>query len=331
MRNRKISIIVPVYNGEKLIKGCLDALINQDYPKDKYEIVVVNDGSVDKTAQIVKKFPVRLINLKKNMGKVKAREIGARAAKFSQLAFIDAGCIADKNWLAAVRKANYQPLVGRVITDPKRSNADRFFYLLRRKIYKQIEKTTYIDNQNFYKMGKGTGNLVCLKELFLNCSPKRKGKYVNDDMELFYNLLKHKKILSHPDPKVYHLERTQARQIFKQWFLIGSTFADFYLVYTKKYLPLLLTTMGIFTAALLIGLLNPLLLLYEALAGVFLLIIISLYFCEKLSDFRFFIPYFVLVTFAASLGVIKRMKKLFFLYFVALILIVILIRKLRVL
>lgn len=59
------SVIVPVYNGEKIIAKCLKSLVNQNYPRDSYEIVVINDGSVDKTAQIVKKFPARLINSEK--------------------------------------------------------------------------------------------------------------------------------------------------------------------------------------------------------------------------------------------------------------------------
>ena len=43
-----ISIIVPVYNGEKYIGRCLRSLLNQTYGKEKYEIIVVNDGSTDK-------------------------------------------------------------------------------------------------------------------------------------------------------------------------------------------------------------------------------------------------------------------------------------------
>lgn len=327
----KYSVIVPVYNEEKTIAKCLRSLVNQNYPKESYEIIVVNDASTDKTPEIVKSFSVKLINLKKNVGRIKAREIGAKAARFTQLAFINANCFAEGNWLTTAKRANYQPLVGKVITNPKRSNADRFFYLMRKKIYRQVKKPTYINHQNFYKTGKAVTSLFCSKDLFLKCSPKRRGKYVSDDNDLFHNIVRYTKILSHPDLKVYHFERTRTGQIFKQWLLRGCCFADFYLVYTKKYLPLLLTAMGIFAAALLIGLLNPLFLLYEALAGVFLLIIISLYFCEKLSDFKFLFPYFILVVFADCLGIVKRMKKLFFLYFTSLILIIILIHKFGVL
>ena len=51
-----ISIIVPVYNGEKYIGRCLRSLLNQTYSKEKYEIIVVNDGSTDKTSYALELF-----------------------------------------------------------------------------------------------------------------------------------------------------------------------------------------------------------------------------------------------------------------------------------
>ena len=49
---KRLSIIVPVYNVEKYIERCLLSLLNQDIPKSEYEIIVVNDGSPDKSADI---------------------------------------------------------------------------------------------------------------------------------------------------------------------------------------------------------------------------------------------------------------------------------------
>lgn len=83
---KKISIIFPVYNEEKLIGECLDALISQDYPKTRYEIVVVNDGSMDNTLKAIKKkqkeaeekgIEMKIVNLEKTKGRVIARETQA--------------------------------------------------------------------------------------------------------------------------------------------------------------------------------------------------------------------------------------------------------------
>ena len=49
-----VSVILPVYNGERYIKKCLESLMNQSYPKDKYEVIVIDNGSSDSTVEILK-------------------------------------------------------------------------------------------------------------------------------------------------------------------------------------------------------------------------------------------------------------------------------------
>ncbi|RZJ29387.1 MAG: glycosyltransferase, partial [Flavobacterium sp.] len=51
---KKISIIVPVYKVEAYISKCLDSLLLQDLPRDKYEIICINDGSPDNSAEIIR-------------------------------------------------------------------------------------------------------------------------------------------------------------------------------------------------------------------------------------------------------------------------------------
>ncbi len=52
----KLSVIVPVYNGEKYLEECLHSLSLQELGKDDYEIIVINDGSTDKTEEIIDSF-----------------------------------------------------------------------------------------------------------------------------------------------------------------------------------------------------------------------------------------------------------------------------------
>ena len=130
------SIIVPVYNGAESIETCLAALVNQDYPKDKYEIIVVNDGSTDNTPEIVSRYPVRLINLNSNKGRIIARNVGAKAAKHETLVFNDVRVTPEKHLLSKVSKLRYQPLIPDVDDyDGSKWGFKRFFYLLRCKIY----------------------------------------------------------------------------------------------------------------------------------------------------------------------------------------------------
>jgi glycosyltransferase involved in cell wall biosynthesis len=49
----RISVIIPVYNGERFIKECVESVLRQTYPSDKIEIIVVDDGSTDSTSSIL--------------------------------------------------------------------------------------------------------------------------------------------------------------------------------------------------------------------------------------------------------------------------------------
>src|SRR3989344_775679 len=51
-----VSVVIPAYNEEKNIEECVDSVFNSDYPKEKMEIIVVDDGSKDKTLRLLKKY-----------------------------------------------------------------------------------------------------------------------------------------------------------------------------------------------------------------------------------------------------------------------------------
>ncbi len=85
------SVIIPTFNGEKRIAGCLESLQKQTSTR-KFEIVVVNDGSTDNTAEVVERFPtVRLIS-QANAGPATARNRGARETLADVILFTDDDC-----------------------------------------------------------------------------------------------------------------------------------------------------------------------------------------------------------------------------------------------
>lgn len=101
MKKNFFSIIVPVYNGEKHIENCIQKLLKQSY--DNYEIIVVNDGSSDKTSEIVSKYvlshdKIRLIN-KENQGVSVARNVGIENAQGDYILFVDSDDYLDENAL----------------------------------------------------------------------------------------------------------------------------------------------------------------------------------------------------------------------------------------
>ncbi|MFW5976430.1 MAG: glycosyltransferase family 2 protein [Bacillota bacterium] len=86
MKNKKVSIIIPAYNEEKIIGETLKHL-KFNWIK---EIIVINDGSSDHTYNIIKNYPVKIINFEKNRGKGKAVKEGLNQATGNLISFLDA-------------------------------------------------------------------------------------------------------------------------------------------------------------------------------------------------------------------------------------------------
>ena len=84
--NTKISVIIPVYNGEKYIVQCIENMLCQSHKN--LEIIVVNDGSTDKTSEIAEKYPIKLIH-QQNSGVSVARNTGIEHATGDFIHFMD--------------------------------------------------------------------------------------------------------------------------------------------------------------------------------------------------------------------------------------------------
>lgn len=100
-----VSIIVPVYNVALYLRKCIDSLVNQDYDKKKYEIIFIDDCSIDDSLNILNEYKekydnINIYNLKKNMGVSYARNIGIKQARGEYLIFCDADDTYEKNTIA---------------------------------------------------------------------------------------------------------------------------------------------------------------------------------------------------------------------------------------
>tara|TARA_B100000945_G_scaffold7482_1_gene6121 strand:- start:2546 stop:3205 length:660 start_codon:yes stop_codon:yes gene_type:complete len=97
----KVSVIIPVYNHEKYIARCLRSITSQSLNKNDYEIIVVDDGSTDKTAKAIKPFlrEIKLIKNKKNKGLPNALNQGIKKSRSKYIVRLDADDYVNQEFL----------------------------------------------------------------------------------------------------------------------------------------------------------------------------------------------------------------------------------------
>ena len=109
----KISVVIPAKDEEENIEKILDSVLNQNYSKEMYEVIVVNDRSTDRTKEIAERYLFKYKNLKIiNVempgeilkGKQNALDIGIKNSTGEIVLLTDADCIVGKNWIKSTMK-----------------------------------------------------------------------------------------------------------------------------------------------------------------------------------------------------------------------------------
>lgn len=98
----ELSVIIPTYNNWEILRKALMSVFNQDFPKDKYEIILLDDGSTDGTAEKVQSLsaPIPLTyRWQENRGRAAARNAGARLASGRILFYLDSDILAEPDLL----------------------------------------------------------------------------------------------------------------------------------------------------------------------------------------------------------------------------------------
>lgn len=100
---KRLSIIIPIYNVEKYLSECLDSLLNQNIDPSEYEIICINDGSTDRSLEIMEAYRARYSQIividKKNAGVSAARNDGLRRAVGRYVWFVDSDDLIVHNCL----------------------------------------------------------------------------------------------------------------------------------------------------------------------------------------------------------------------------------------
>lgn len=157
-----VTVIVPVRNGEQTIDKLLSSLLSQDYPSDKTEIIIVDNGSQDQTLEMVKKHPVTLEKENKTFSSYAARNKGLSVANGEIIAFTDADCVPKKDWIRegviALIEQNADMVGGKI----------SFLLSDRPSAAELIDSLTFMQNEQNIKNKQTavTANLFVRKELF---------------------------------------------------------------------------------------------------------------------------------------------------------------------
>jgi glycosyltransferase involved in cell wall biosynthesis len=172
-----VSVIVPVQNGADSIVRNVEALLAQDYPREKYEVIIVDNGSLDSTKELTGKYPITLLEENGVKNSYVARNKGISFSKGQILAFTDSDCVPDPGWLSAGVKAlldeNAYMAGGKI----------EFFFSEKRSAAELLDSLINLDNESYIKLRHSaqTANVFIRRDLFDKIGPFPTGQVSGGD------------------------------------------------------------------------------------------------------------------------------------------------------
>jgi mycofactocin system glycosyltransferase len=255
-----VSIVIPVKDRADDLRNCLTSIQALNYPQDKLEVVVVDDGSSDPTPEVAKEFGALLIASGAVAGgPALARNKGAAVAGGEILAFIDSDCTASADWLAELLPVFDDPKVAAVggwVDGMHHGSAlDRYEAVMSSLNLGRREMVGGSGGDTFYLP---SCNLLMRKEAFSAAAGFRSELHVGEDVDLTWRLRDAGwSIRYHPSGTVYHAHRSQTWPFMKRRFDYGTSeglLQQLHPVRGKKMLlPPMLTTILLLLVAALVG------------------------------------------------------------------------------
>jgi len=252
-----VSIIVPAKNEEKNILKCVESLLDINY--ENKEIIIVNDGSTDRTAKILVSFAekIKIINTK-GIGPSKARNMAIENAKGQYIAFTDADCIVDRNWIDELLKGfisdNVYGVGGSQLSPKDESKFGKYvssffeaFGFVSDYIH-QGEKINCVDHNP-------TCNVIYRREIFDLVGKFREDLWPCEDLE-FDIRVRDKGYLLTNNPKaiIYHYRPSTFNGFLKMMYRYGKAHSKLNLIHgfcqPIHFLPLVIFILLIFNVML---------------------------------------------------------------------------------
>ena len=205
----KVSLYIPCYNAEKTIRECLESVLRQFYEID--EILVIDDGSEDKTVEIAASYPVKIISHNKNTGLAASRNTALKEARNEFVAALDADCVASTQWLGRLMECftddNIIGAGGRLIERYTLTIADKW----RSTHMLQQWGEVFIENPPFLY---GSNTVFKKSEVKRVDSYKEKFKINYEDADLSNRIYDYGlKLMYNPEATVVHARKDTIRSV----------------------------------------------------------------------------------------------------------------------
>jgi len=216
-----VSVLVATYNEEKVIAKRIENLFTLDYPKNKYEVLVVDSGSTDRTTNIVEKFirqsiqsqpDLKLIKENTRRGKASAINLGKEQAKGAIVLIADANSIFDENVLREMMPHFKNPEIGAVsgryfISNPNKilSSSEAFYW--------EIEHIMMLGESYLDSISTVIGTISAWRKELMNFRPTT----ISEDLDMTIQTRRNGyKVKYEPDAMVYEPSATASEDQIKQ-------------------------------------------------------------------------------------------------------------------
>jgi glycosyltransferase involved in cell wall biosynthesis len=215
----EVSVVVPVYNGERTIRSCIESILSSRSPVVAMELICVDNASTDGTLAELRSFgdAIRVVHAPKR-GPGAARNAGLAAASGEFVAFTDADCTVAPGWLQSIVEPlrTGSPCVsgGRILARPEAGSVERFGELVH-----DHQKAIEVDAPP-YLIGM---NMACRRDRLLSIGGFDERWLRSEDVEIAYRLLMAGCVLVYcPEAVVFHRNRDTVFTLMREGFVHGQ-------------------------------------------------------------------------------------------------------------